>query len=98
MTGARRRAAAQIRLGGMSVDPAIQFPGESREYRLARNQLLEAEIELRRTIERVAAQRRALPPGGAVPDDYVLTSVSRPGANNCENVTSPPSPTASSKT
>jgi len=32
----------------MSVDPAIQFPGESREYRLARNQLLEAEIELRR--------------------------------------------------
>ena len=56
----------------MSVDPAIQFPGESREYRLARNQLLEAEIELRRTIERVAAQRRALPPGGAVPDDYVF--------------------------
>jgi predicted dithiol-disulfide oxidoreductase (DUF899 family) len=32
--------------------------------------LLEAEIELRRTIERVAAQRRALPPGGPVPDDY----------------------------
>src|SRR5215472_12556211 len=56
----------------MSADPAIQFPGESREYRLARNQLLEAEIELRRTIERVAAQRRALPPGGAVPDDYVF--------------------------
>jgi predicted dithiol-disulfide oxidoreductase (DUF899 family) len=54
----------------MSVDPAIQFPGESGEYRLARNRLLEAETELRRTIERVAAQRRALPPGGAVPDDY----------------------------
>jgi predicted dithiol-disulfide oxidoreductase (DUF899 family) len=54
----------------MSVDPAIQFPGESSEYRLARNRLLEAETELRRTIERVAAQRRALPPGGAVPDDY----------------------------
>ena len=56
----------------MSVDPAIRFPGESSEYRLARNQLLEAEIELRRTIERVAAQRRALPPGGAVPRDYVF--------------------------
>jgi predicted dithiol-disulfide oxidoreductase (DUF899 family) len=56
----------------MSVDPAIAFPGESSEYRLARNQLLEAEIELRRAIERVAAQRRALPPGGAVPDDYVF--------------------------
>ena len=56
----------------MSADPAIRFPGESPEYRLARNRLLEAEIELRRMIERVAAQRRALPPGGAVPDDYVF--------------------------
>jgi predicted dithiol-disulfide oxidoreductase (DUF899 family) len=56
----------------MSVDPKIKFPGESSEYRLARNRLLDAEIELRRMIERVAAQRRALPPGGAVPDDYVF--------------------------
>ena len=56
----------------MSVDPAIRFPGESGEYRLARNRLLEAEIELRRTIERVAAQRRALVPGGVVPEDYVF--------------------------
>ena len=56
----------------MSVDPAIEFPGEPADYRLARNQLLEAEIELRRMIERVAAQRRALPPGGAVPQDYVF--------------------------
>jgi len=56
----------------VSVDPAIEFPGEPADYRLARNQLLEAEIELRRMIERVAAQRRALPPGGAVPQDYVF--------------------------
>jgi predicted dithiol-disulfide oxidoreductase (DUF899 family) len=56
----------------MSVDPGTRFPGESSEYRLARNRLLEAEVELRRTIERVAAQRRALPPGGAVGDDYVF--------------------------
>lgn len=56
----------------MSVEPAIEFPGESREYRVARNRLLQAEIELRRTIERVAEQRRALPPGGAVPDDYLF--------------------------
>jgi predicted dithiol-disulfide oxidoreductase (DUF899 family) len=56
----------------VSVDPAIRFPGEPTDYRLARNQLLEAEIELRRIIERVAAQRRALPPGGAVPEDYVF--------------------------
>jgi predicted dithiol-disulfide oxidoreductase (DUF899 family) len=56
----------------VSVESAIQFPGESGEYRLARNRLLAAEIELRQTIERVAAQRRALPPGGAVPHDYVF--------------------------
>ncbi len=56
----------------MSADPVTQFPGESGEYRLARNRLLEAEIELRRMTERVAAQRRALPPGGAVPEDYVF--------------------------
>jgi predicted dithiol-disulfide oxidoreductase (DUF899 family) len=31
---------------------------------------LEAEIELRRAIERVAEQRRALPLGGVVPEDY----------------------------
>jgi predicted dithiol-disulfide oxidoreductase (DUF899 family) len=56
----------------MSVDPATRFPGESDDYRLARNRLLAAEIELRRTIERVAAQRRALPTGGAVPHGYVF--------------------------
>jgi predicted dithiol-disulfide oxidoreductase (DUF899 family) len=56
----------------MSGDPAIRFPGESREYREARSRLLAAEIELRRMIERVAMQRRALPPGGAVPEDYVF--------------------------
>lgn len=54
----------------MSVDHDIRFPGESEEYRRERNRLLEAEVELRRAIERVAAQRRALPPGGSVPDDY----------------------------
>ena len=54
----------------MPVDPEIRFPGESSEYRRERNRLLEAEVELRRAVERVAAQRRALPPGGGVPDDY----------------------------
>jgi predicted dithiol-disulfide oxidoreductase (DUF899 family) len=41
----------QIKLAGVSAGPAIRFPGGSDEYRLARNRLLEAEIELRRTIE-----------------------------------------------
>src|ERR1700761_3465055 len=48
----------------------MTFPNESAEYRRARNALLAEEIELRRQIERVAAQRRALPPGGSVPEDY----------------------------
>ena len=47
-----------------------RFPGESSEYRRARDELLQAELELRRQIEGVAAQRRALPLGGEVPSDY----------------------------
>jgi predicted dithiol-disulfide oxidoreductase (DUF899 family) len=50
----------------------IAFPGESPEYRKARNQLLEQEIRLRAEMEAVAAARRALPPGGVVPEDYVF--------------------------
>jgi predicted dithiol-disulfide oxidoreductase (DUF899 family) len=50
----------------------IRFPGESDEYRAARDELLRAEIELRRQTERVAAQRRALPVGGAAPSDYLF--------------------------
>jgi predicted dithiol-disulfide oxidoreductase (DUF899 family) len=46
------------------------LPNESPEYRQARNDLLAEEIELRRHVERVAALRRALPPGGEVPEDY----------------------------
>ena len=46
------------------------FPNESEAYRRARNALLQEEIELRRHIERVAAQRRSLPPGGEVPRGY----------------------------
>jgi predicted dithiol-disulfide oxidoreductase (DUF899 family) len=48
----------------------VRMPGESAEYRAARMALLAEEIELRRHIERVAAQRRALPPGGPVQGDY----------------------------
>lgn len=50
----------------------ITIPGESREYRAARDRLLEREIELRRTMEAVAAARRELPPGGRVMTDYVF--------------------------
>src|SRR3546814_14915441 len=56
----------------------LSFPNESTEYRTARNALLDAEIALRRQLEAVAAQRRALPPGGAVPKDFVFERI---GAN-----------------
>ena len=49
----------------------MKFPNESRAYRHAREELLEAEIRLRRHTEQVAALRRALPPGG-VAQDYVF--------------------------
>ena len=48
------------------------FPGESTEYRAARDRLLEQEIDLRHTMEAVAAARRELPPGGPIPEDYVF--------------------------
>jgi predicted dithiol-disulfide oxidoreductase (DUF899 family) len=48
------------------------FPNESVEYRQERNRLLQQETELRRMTELVAAARRALPPGGAVKQDYVF--------------------------
>lgn len=51
---------------------AVRFPGESEETRLARNALLEAEVELRRQTEAVAAQRRGLPLGGEIPTDYAF--------------------------
>ena len=48
----------------------MKFPNESADYREARNALLRSELELRRQIERVAAQRRALPSGGRLKEDY----------------------------
>ena len=50
----------------------VRFPNESAEYRSAREALLAEEIELRRHIERVAEQRRALPPGGEVEKNYAF--------------------------
>lgn len=46
------------------------YPNESDDYRRARKQLLAEEIDLRRRIERVAEQRRQLPLGGEIPEDY----------------------------
>ena len=58
----------------------IAFPGESADYRAARDRLLEQEIELRRATEAVAVLRRALPPGGPVQEDYAFDGAGAGGA------------------
>jgi len=55
--------------------PRMAFPNESAAYREARNTLLNAEIALRRQTEAVAEMRRALPPGGEVPEDFVFERI-----------------------
>jgi predicted dithiol-disulfide oxidoreductase (DUF899 family) len=58
---------------------SITFPDESAAYRTARDRLREREIELRRATEAVAAARRELPPGGAVPEDYTFEGMGPDG-------------------
>jgi predicted dithiol-disulfide oxidoreductase (DUF899 family) len=53
----------------------LSYPNESPAYRQARNALLVEEIALRSHAEAVAAQRRALPPGGVVPEDYIFERI-----------------------
>jgi predicted dithiol-disulfide oxidoreductase (DUF899 family) len=60
--------------GRLAASNKAHFPNENVEYRTARNALLVEEIELRRHIERVAAQRRALPAGGEIPQDFEFVS------------------------
>ena len=52
-----------------------KFPNEDDAYRVARDELLDAEVELRAMTEKVAALRRTLPPGGKVKEDYVFDEV-----------------------
>lgn len=56
----------------MAAEGPIRIPGESAAYRAARTALLAEEIELRRHLERVAAQRRALPVGAPVAGTYLF--------------------------
>src|SRR5918992_3546685 len=57
----------------------VTFPNETPEYRSARAALLKREVALRREMEAVAAQLRALPPGGEVPEDYAFDVVGAGG-------------------
>jgi predicted dithiol-disulfide oxidoreductase (DUF899 family) len=53
----------------------VRFPGESDEYRVARNELLAEELELRRQITALAQQRSELPLGGEIATDYAFEDV-----------------------
>jgi predicted dithiol-disulfide oxidoreductase (DUF899 family) len=59
----------------------IALPGESVEYRAARDRLLQQEIELRGAMEAVAAARRQLPLGGRVKTDYVFQGAGADGVS-----------------
>ncbi len=58
------------------------FPGESEAYRSARDELLQAEAELREQIERVAQKRRELPLGGRVEKDYAFETRTSTGGES----------------
>ncbi len=55
----------------------LRYPNESKEYRQARDALLEEEKRLVEQVKAVAAQRRQLPRGGKLKEDYRFT-----GAND----------------
>ena len=77
----RRRASLSLESPKVSL-PTIQrkatvmselrYPNESREYREARDALLEDEQQLIDKVKAVAAKRLTLPPGGALKEDYVF--------------------------
>ena len=58
----------------LAAQASKPYPNDSAAYREARTALMAEEIELRRHVERVAAMRRALPPGGEVPQDYAFVA------------------------
>ena len=60
---------AVVPVAELAKKNGVRFPNESDAYRHARDALLAVEIELRRHIERVAQQRRALSPGDTVTKD-----------------------------
>jgi predicted dithiol-disulfide oxidoreductase (DUF899 family) len=64
----------------LAAKNGARHPNESAEYRQSRNALLAEEIELRRHIERVAEQRRQLPPGGEVTKDYKFQGETGPAS------------------
>ncbi len=57
-----------------------RYPNESEDYRAARDRLLAAEAAMRQQIEDVAQQRRQLPVGGPIKEDYPFERATSDGA------------------
>jgi predicted dithiol-disulfide oxidoreductase (DUF899 family) len=57
----------------LAANAKTPFPGASAEYDAARQALLAEEIEFRRHLTRLVAQRRALPPGPVITKNYRFT-------------------------
>jgi predicted dithiol-disulfide oxidoreductase (DUF899 family) len=74
-----RRAKPKARKAA-GITSSVRYPGETPAYRRARDKLIKSEIELRRHIEAVAAERRKLPAGGVLKEDYVFDATD--GAGN----------------
>lgn len=86
-TAKPKKAARKPAARAAAFTSSIRFPNEGAAYRRARDKLLAAEHALRRQVEAVAALRRRLPPGGAVPEDYVFEEIARDlGAHATEEV------------
>jgi predicted dithiol-disulfide oxidoreductase (DUF899 family) len=73
---AKKRSSARPKAARKTKAPKtlhqVRFPNENARYRAARDELLRAEIELRRQVEQVAQMRAGLPAGGDVPEDYLF--------------------------
>ena len=64
-----------------ALTSSVRFHGETPAYRKARDRLLKSEVELRRHIEAVAAERRKLPLGGELKEDYLFEESDRNGGS-----------------
>jgi predicted dithiol-disulfide oxidoreductase (DUF899 family) len=64
---------------------SFRFPGETETYRRSRNQLLQAEVDLRRRVEEVALLRRQLPLGGQMAENYIFEEGS-PDLNDARTI------------
>jgi predicted dithiol-disulfide oxidoreductase (DUF899 family) len=78
MARARKQQAKRTPSKRATTKPGVSFPRESARYRSARNKLLRSEMKLRRQIEAVAAERRKLPLGGVIKEDYAFDSADGP--------------------